>query len=67
MYVVSRIECGGESINDLQKAIVETSVEDWLATPDKEYFVLYTGEPYSTTDQYELLFQNPAGVILKRK
>jgi len=66
MYVVSRIECGGESINDLQKAIVETSVEDWLATPGKEYFVLYTGEPYSTTEQYELLFQNPAGVILKK-
>lgn len=67
MYVVSRIECGGESINDLQKAVVETTVEDWLANPEKEYFVLYTGEKYETTDEYELLFQNEAGVILRRK
>lgn len=67
MYVVSRIECGGESINDLQKAVVETTVEDWLENPEKEYFVLYTGEKYKTTDEYELLFQNDAGVILKKK
>lgn len=68
MYVVSRINCGGESINDLQSAKVETTVEEWLATPGKEYFVLYTeNEEYSTTDEYELLFQNEAGVILKRK
>lgn len=67
MYVVSRIECGGESINDLQKAVVETTVENWLETPEKEYFVLYTAEKYETTDEYELLFQNDAGVILKRK
>lgn len=67
MYVVSRIECGGESINDLQKAVVETTVEDWLENPEKEYFVLYTAEKYETTEEYELLFQNDAGVILRRK
>lgn len=67
MYVISRIECGGESINDLQKAVVETTVEDWLENQEKEYFVLYTGENYETTDEYELLFQNDAGVILKKK
>lgn len=67
MYVISRIECGGESINDLQKADVNTTVEMWLTNPEKEYFVLYTGEAYSTTEDYELLFQNEAGVILKRK
>lgn len=66
MYVVSKIECGGESINDLQKAVVETTVEDWLENPEKEYFVLYTGKKYKTTEQYELLFQNDAGVILKK-
>lgn len=67
MYVVSRIESGGESINDLQHAVVETTVEDWLSEPEKEYFVLYTDKEYNTTEEYELIFQNKAGVILKKK
>ena len=67
IYVISRIESGGESINDLQKAIVETSVDDWMNAEDKEYFVLFTGEEYQSTDKYELIFQNKAGVILKKK
>lgn len=67
IYVISRIECGGESINDLQKAVVETSVEDWMNDEEKEYFVLFTGEKYETTEDYELVFQNEAGVILRKK
>lgn len=67
LYVISGIECGGESINDLQVAIVETSVKDWLKDDEKEYFVLFTGEPYASTEEYDLLFQNDAGVILKKK
>ena len=66
MYVISRLDCGGESINDLQVAIVETSVEDFLANEEKEYFLLYTGETYQTTEDYEVLFQNEEGVILKK-
>ena len=66
LYVISRIESGGASINDLQIAVVETSVEDWLAEEGKEFFVLFTGEKYETTDEYELVFQNEAGVILKK-
>ena len=41
IYVISRMECGGESINDLQKAVVETSVDDWMEEEEKEYFVLF--------------------------
>ena len=67
MYVISRIPCGGESINDLQKAVVETSVDDWMENEEKEYFVLFTGDKYEDTDGYELIFENKAGVILKKK
>ena len=67
MYVISRIPCGGESINDLQKAVVETSVDDWMENEEKEYFVLFTGDKYENTDDYELIFANKAGVILKKK
>ena len=67
IYVISRIESGGESINDLQKAVVETDVEDWMKEKDKKYFVLFTGEEYKDTDEYELVFQNKAGVILRKK
>ena len=67
MYVVSRIQSGGESINDLQKAVVETSVDDFLKNSEKKYFVLYTDEKYNDTDQYDVVFQNEAGVILKKK
>ena len=66
MYVISRLNCGGESINDLQVAVVETSVADFLANPDKEYFLLYTEAKFETTENYELVFKNPAGVILKK-
>lgn len=66
VYVISRIPSGGESINDLQKAVVETSVEDFLKNEDKKYFVLFTGDKYETTEDYELVVQNEAGVILKK-
>lgn len=67
MYVVSKIPCGGESINDLQKAVVETSVEDFLKQEEKKYFVQYTENKYESTDKYDVVFQNDAGVILKKK
>ncbi len=66
VYVISRITSGGESINDLQKAVVETSVEDFLKDEGKKYFVLFTGDKYETTEDYELVVQNQAGVILKK-
>ena len=67
MYVVSKIESGGESINDLQKAVVETNVNDFLNNNEKKYFVLYTDEKYESTEKYDLVFQNDAGVILRKK
>ena len=67
MYVVSKIESGGESINDLQKAIVETSVDDFLNNEEKKYFILYTDEKFESTEKYDLVFQNDAGVILRKK
>lgn len=67
LYVIAGLESGGASINELQTAIVETTVEDWLNTPDKEYLVLFTGEDYTTTDEYRLIVKNPAGVVLKKK
>ena len=67
IYVISRINCGGESINDLQKAVVETTVDDWMKDEDKEYFVLFTNEKFEETDEYEVVFTNLAGVILKKK
>ena len=66
MYVISRAESGGASINDLQYAVVETDVEDFLEDKDKKYFVLYTSEKFETTDDYEVVFQNKAGVILRK-
>ena len=66
MYVISRAESGGASINDLQFAIVETDVEDFLEDDDKKYFVLYTSDEYKNTDDYEVVFQNKAGVILRK-
>ena len=67
MYVVSKIPSGGESINDLQKAVVETNVDDFMKDEEKKYFVLYTENEYKDTDKYEVVFQNDAGVILKKK
>ena len=66
MYVISRAESGGASINDLQKAVVETDVEDFIEDEEKKYFVLYTGDKYETTEDYEVVFQNEAGVILRK-
>ena len=65
-YVIARGVSGGASINDLHNAIVEANVEDFLADDEKEFFVLYTGDKYETTEDYELVFQNEAGVILKK-
>lgn len=67
IYVIAGIPSGGKSINDLQNAIVETDVEDWMKAEDKEFFVRFTSDEYSSTDEYELVFQNEAGVILKKK
>ena len=67
LYVVSGIESGGASINELQPAKVETTVEEWLSTYGKKYFVLFTGEEFHSTEDYRLVVQNPAGVILKKK
>lgn len=66
IYVISRIESGGESINDLQKAIVETNIDDWMEEEEKKYFVLFTGDEYENTNDYEVVFSNQAGVILKK-
>ena len=66
MYVISRAESGGASINDLQFAIVETDIEDFLEDEEKKYFVLYTADKFETTDDYEVVFQNEAGVILRK-
>lgn len=65
-YVIARGVSGGESINELHTAVVETSVEDFLEDNEKEFFVLYTGDKFETTEDYELVFQNEAGVILKK-
>ncbi len=68
MYVISGITSGGETINDLQIAVVETNIEDWMKKEDKKYFVLYDeANTYENTDEYEVVFSNRAGVILKKK
>lgn len=66
MYVISGIESGGESINDLQNAVVETNVDDFMENKDKKYFVLFTQEEYENTDSYEVVFKNEAGVVLRK-
>ncbi len=66
MYVIARAESGGASINDLQYAVVETDVEDFLEDETKKYFVLYTSDEYKNTEDYEVVFQNKAGVILRK-
>ena len=67
IYVISGIKSGGESINDLQKAVVETSVKDWLKEDDKKYFVLFTADEYKDTTDYKVIFNNEAGVILEKR
>lgn len=66
MYVISRAESGGATINDLQYAVVETDVDDFLKDESKKYFVLYTPVKYESTNDYEVVFQNEAGVILRK-
>lgn len=66
MYVISRAESGGQTINDLQVAVVETDIDDFMKDETKKYFVLYTAEKFETTEDYELVFQNEAGVILRK-
>jgi len=66
MYVVAKIKSGGESINDLQKAVVETNVDDFMADKTKIYFVVYTDTKYNDTEDYKVIFQNDAGAILKK-
>lgn len=66
MYVISGMKSGGESINDLQKAIVETNVNDFMNNKDKKYFVLFTSDKYEDTDEYKVVYQNDAGVILEK-
>lgn len=67
MYVISGIESGGESINDLQKAVVETSLEDFMKKDEKKYFVLYNESGnFESTEDYEVVFSNKAGAIFKK-
>jgi hypothetical protein len=67
IYVISGIESGGESINDLQKAVVETGIDDWMKKDDKKYFVLFNeSEKFESTDDYEVIFSNEAGAIFKK-
>lgn len=67
MYVISGIESGGESINDLQIAVVETDLDDFMKNKDKKYFVLFTSDKYESTDDYEVVFSNEAGCIFMKK
>ena len=67
LYVIAGNYCGGESINDLHSAVVETNVQNFLETEGKDYFILFTTDKFETNEQYELIFQNEAGVILKKK
>lgn len=67
IYVISGIESGGESINDLQKAIVETDLEGFMENEDKKYFVLFNeSDEFETTEDYEVIFKNEAGYIFKK-
>ncbi len=67
IYVISGIESGGESINDLQKAIVETDLEDFMENEEKKYFILFNeSDDFETTEDYEIIFKNDAGYIFKK-
>ena len=67
LYVISNNYCGGESINDIQVAVVETTIDDFLANPQKEYFILFTVNKVEDNDSIEVLFQNEGGAIIKKK
>ena len=66
MYVVARMKSGGASINELQNAVVETKIDDFMKDDTKKYFVIYTDTEYSDTEEYKVIFQNEAGAILKK-
>ena len=67
VYVLAKLPSGGEKIDELQTAVVETTVDDFMKDKSKEFFVLFTGDKYTDTDDYTVCFQNEAGVILKKK
>ena len=66
-YVISKINCGGETINDIQVANVEQTIDEFLANPEKEYFILFTGDKIESTNNFEVLFQNEGGAIIRKK
>lgn len=67
LYVISNNECGGETINDIQVANPETTVEDFLNNNEKEYFVIFTDNKIENNENIEVLFQNAGGAIIKKK
>lgn len=67
IYVISGITSGGESINDLQKAVVETDLDDFMENEDKKYFVLFNeSDELEFSEDYEIIFHNDAGYIFKK-
>ena len=67
LYVISNNECGGETINDIQVANTEATIEDFLKNEDKDYFVLFTENKIEDNDKIHVLFQNEGGAIIKKK
>ena len=67
LYVISNNECGGETINDIQVANTEATIDDFLKNDEKKYFVLFTENKIENTDKIEVLFQNEGGAIIKKK
>lgn len=67
MYVLSGIESGGESINDLQVAVVETDLEDFMKNSEKKYFVLYNESgDIEPIEGCKIIYKNEAGYIFKK-
>lgn len=67
LYVISENYSGGENVGEVQNAVIETTVDDFLATEGKDYFILFTDKKIENTDFIEVLFQNEGGAIIKRK
>lgn len=67
LYVISKNNSGGESINDIQIANPETNIDEFLDTQDKDYFILFTDKNVEDTDKIEVLFKNEGGAIIKKK
>ena len=44
VYVLAKLPSGGEKIDELQTAVVETTVDDFMNDESKEFFVLFTGD-----------------------